>query len=521
MPSLLGSALAPGLVQQVLDFVAGLDRPAWLVGGFVRDQLLGRASHDLDLIVPEGGIALARAIAGKFHGGFFVLDSDRDVGRAVLRGEAGELLDVDIARLRVPDLLGDLSLRDYTVNAIAVDVRAGVSGPRVFDPLDGRRDLSGGILRAVAPTTFVDDPLRMLRGLRQAVELGFRLDDATIALIRRDAPLIERVAAERVRDELRRILTAPGAAQHLRRLADLGLLSFVLPDSAAQIGVTQSYPHYQDVFDHTRSALAHLEGIFALLGESDAEETDASFAEGYRRPALIVGDSTIPAPAEEWDDLATMLAPYRGELHHHLARCLASEHSVRGALAWATMMHDWGKPSTRSVDPDGRIRFFGHEEAGAQLAERRGLALRFSAGEVAHLKLLVANHMRPSHLAHDFPPGRRAIYRFHRGLPLVGPDCALLGLADHMATWAPAPPRERWLERLETSRLLLHAFFVEQANQVNPVPLLNGNEIMAEFGLAPGPRLGELIEALREAQAAGEVADVTAARAWLSQHLAA
>ena len=109
------------MIDQVLSFICDRGEPAWLVGGFVRDRLLGRSNHDLDLVVPEGGIRLARAVAAAFGGASFVLDDVRDVGRAIVSEPTGESLDVDVARLRVPDLLDDLALRDFTVNAIAMD----------------------------------------------------------------------------------------------------------------------------------------------------------------------------------------------------------------------------------------------------------------------------------------------------------------------------------------------------------------------------------------------------------------
>ena len=141
---------APSLADRVIGFIREQERPAWLVGGFVRDRLLGRDNHDLDLIVPEGGIRLARAVAAAFGGASFVLDEVRDVGRAIVSDPTGESLDVDVARLRVPDLLDDLALRDFTVNAIAMDIHAAAAEPPLFDPFDGRADLS------TAPTALGD-----------------------------------------------------------------------------------------------------------------------------------------------------------------------------------------------------------------------------------------------------------------------------------------------------------------------------------------------------------------------------
>ncbi len=400
-------------VGDIFALVAAHGVPAWLVGGYVRDLLLGRASHDLDLVVAEGGIRLARSIASAFDGSFFILDEARDVGRAILRDEAGATLEVDVARLREPRLLDDLALRDFTINAIALDIRAGplgspVATEKLIDPFGGRVDLAAGLLRAVSEGAFRDDPLRTLRGVRLAVELGFRIEDATHNLIRRDAALLTGVAAERVRDELMRIVGAPAAWQHLRLLRSLNLLDHVLPEAAATIGVTQSAPHYQDVFDHTRSVMGHLEGIYALLWPES----------GWRKPAPVADDATVVADAGQWAEVAALLAPYAADLAGHLSLPLATGRLRRDLLVWAALAHDWGKPAMRGEDPDGRIRFLEHDHWGALLVERRGQALKMSADEVAYLARLTDQHMRPGYLAHDFPPAAGRSIGFS-GMPIA------------------------------------------------------------------------------------------------------
>jgi len=496
----------------VIAFIGAQGRPAWLVGGYVRDRLLARPTHDLDVIVPRGGIALARASANAFGGACFVLDDARDVGRAILRDSAGEILEVDVARFRLPELLDDLSLRDFTINAMAQEITRDGIAPDVVDPFAGRSDLDKRLIRAVTESALRDDPLRSLRAVRQSVELGFRIEDATYNLIRRDAALLAGVAGERVRDELMRIIAARGAWQHVRLLAGLDLLSPVLPESAAQIGVTQTSPHYQDVFDHTRSVMAHLEGVLALL-----------WPDQWAIPAAVAGDATIIAGPDQWADLAALLAPYGDALRAHLARPQAAGRLCRDWLLWAALAHDWGKPAMRSLDADGNTHFYEHDHWGAVLVQHRGEALKLAADEIAYLVRLVHEHMRPTLLAHDLGDrlSRRAVYRYYLALGEMGPDCALLSLADSMATRAARPDPERWRRRLRVTDQLFSAFFRERAAQVEPPLLMNGHQLMAEFGLASGPQIGRLLEGLREAQAVGEVATLEAARAWLAERLRA
>ena len=339
--------------------------------------------------------------------------------------------------------------------------------------------------------------------------MGFRIEDATYNLIRRDALLIQYVSSERVRDELMRILTAAGAWQHLRLLAALGLLRFTLPESAAQLGVTQSAPHYQDVFDHSRSVLAHLEGIYALLWPESC----------YAIPQLVPDDSTALAGAAQWADVSAVLALYTDDLRTHLILPLASGHMRRDLLMWTALAHDWGKPAKRTENDAGQTHFYDHDHWGALLVEARLQALKFSGDEVAYVARLTDLHMRPAHLAHDFPPTSKAIYHYFRDADTTGPDCAVLGVADQMAMQARVFDPEAWQRRLSTTRMLLEAFFRDRPHSVAPVQLLNGRQVMTELDLKPGPRIGEILEGLREAQATGEVNTVEEAWAWLHNHV--
>jgi tRNA nucleotidyltransferase/poly(A) polymerase len=494
------------LAQRIIDFVRGRAKEAWLVGGSVRDLLLNRATNDLDLAVASGAIFLARAVADEFGGHFFVLDEGRDVARAVVPDASGQRLLVDIARLRAPRLESDLGLRDFTVNAMALP--AGSAYPsEVVDPLGGREDLRRGVIRVASEAAFSDDPLRLLRAVRQAAELGFRIDHATYHLIRRDAALVNRVAAERVRDELSRILALPGAWQSLRVLRDTGLLFQVLPEAAALGGIVQSPPHYQDVFDHTCSVLAHLEGLFNLI-------CDRGPSEGTARS----GDDVFPILDDHsWMEVGAILRSHASGLRSLLGAPVSAMHNRRACLFWAASAHDWGKPGTCTVDESGVIHFLGHDDLGARLVESRLRELRMASSDVDQVRRLVGLHMRPGYLSHDYPPSHRAVYRFFHDAAGAGPDCILLSLADHAAIQAGHRRNEAWERRLKTGKLLLDVYFLERTARVEPVALLDGTQVMSILGLPPGPRIGQLLEGLREAQAVGEVRDYDGAIAWLMQ----
>jgi tRNA nucleotidyltransferase/poly(A) polymerase len=444
----------------------------------------------------------------------FVLDGERDVARAIVRDADGRILNVDVSRLRAPELLADLGLRDFTVNAMAIPI--GHLRPtgdhllaQVIDPFGGRIDLEQRVIRAVTEGAFADDPLRTLRAVRQAGELDFRIEDATYNLIRRDAPLLSAVAAERVRDELWQIFVTSGGSYQLAALRDTGLLLHSLPEAAALAGVTQSAPHYHDVFDHTRSVMAHMERLYSLIWPG-AEWSFSRFDLGDALPML---------DAAAWTDLAAVIHPYVDELRTHLCRSVSAGRDRKGCLMWAALAHDWGKPATRSVDQNGRVRFLGHDSWGAQLARNRLEVLRMATKEVVHISRLVALHMRTGYLSDAYPPSRRAVYRFFRDAAGAGPDSVLLSLADYSAIQAEDSFLEPWTRRLDTAGLLLKTYFRERADRVDPIPLLDGRQIMSVFGLAPGPKIGALLEGLREAQATDEVSSSEEALAWLARQL--
>jgi tRNA nucleotidyltransferase/poly(A) polymerase len=475
------------LLRRLWTFIQRQGAKALLVGGAVRDGLLDRPLHDLDFVVDGDATTLAAAVSRTFHGALVPLDPGRDTARVVMY-HAGRRFEVDFARRQGDDWLADLRARDFTVNAIAVDAAG-----RYLDPLGGRDDLARGQLRAASEGAFRADPLRTLRAVRLVAELGLIIEPETAAWVRRDAPLLPRVAAERIRDEFVRILAVSGAAQHLAALDDLGLLAQVLPEAVQAQGVAQSPPHRWDVWAHTMTVLQVMEDLLGYLEGSQSQ-----------------GDLEVPGWV--WGDLEKRLGSLRADLAAHLVLVVSDDRDRRLALKLAALLHDLGKPATRSSGDDGRTHFYGHERVGADLAVERLKALRFSGDEVALLETIVAHHLRPGHLARAKGPTRRAIYRYFKATGEAGVEIGLLSLADMLATWGGELPSRHWLRRLDVVATLLSAYF-DRPEIVAPPPLVNGYELMATLGLSPGPQVGRLLEAIREAQAAGEVTSRQAALA--------
>jgi poly(A) polymerase len=434
--------------------------PAWLVGGAVRDRLLARVTDDVDVAVQGDPRDAARRIARAAGGAAFQLSHAFGGWRTVGPEHAWH---VDLLPLRGGDLREDLAARDFTVNAMAEPL----AGGELVDPHDGRADLDARRLRMVSERALHDDPLRSLRAVRLSVELGFAIEPATGAAVREHAPAIAGVSPERVFAELKRVIAAPRPRDGLVLMQQTGLLAAVLPELEALRGVDQSVYHHADVLDHT---LEVLDKVVAMQAD----------------PAAVGLGEKLAAP------VAALLA-----------EPLANELTRGEALRFAALLHDAAKPQTRGERPDGRVTFLGHDSEGARLARDVLRRLRASERLASYAAALTRHHLDLGFLVRERPLSRRAIWRYLARTAPNSADVTLLTVADRLAT------RGRKAEpaiaaHLELARAVLeHAFALREAGP-RP-PLVAGDELAAELGIRPGPRLGELLRALEEDRYAGEI----------------
>ncbi len=463
-----------------------------MVGGFLRDALLGRKSHDVDVAVAADPLLVGRQLADVLAGHFFPLHEEHKAARIVLpAGEAVRSLDLLPLHLEIE---ADLAQRDLTINAMAVPIErlVGERGPSIIDPCGGRRDLDERIVRMVRPEAFRADPLRLLRAVRLCAELDFALEPETAAVIAENASLLSQTAPERQRDELMRILATPRAAPGLRLADELGLLEPILPEVTATKGEEQPKEHQWDVFDHSLETVVALD---ALLGSE--KPADGRWARLWR---------------ELWGEMGEYPA-----VREHFEEEVSQGHTRAALLKLAALLHDIAKPETRTIEDDGRMRFFGHAPAGAARAAVVARRLRFSGAEVRQVEAMVKEHLRPLQIAQDGPPSRRALYRYFRDAGEAGIDVLFLSLADHLATVGPRLDWDDWRAHLGVVGFILAWRFQEE---VAPPPrLITGHDLMDALGLTPGPLVGRLLEAVQEAQAAGEVTTREQALALARQEL--
>jgi hypothetical protein len=453
---------------------------AFLVGGAVRDAVLGRPIHDIDITVRGDGVALARRMADALGGACYPLDLDRKVGR-VITTRGAERFTIDFASLRGNDIHSDLAARDFTINAMAIPLHR---WDQPLDPLSGASDLIHKQIRVCSDSSIQADPVRTIRAIRLAAHLDFQLEPATRELIRIGAPGLVRVSAERIRDEFFRILGGRKTAAAIRAAYRLGILPYIIPEVVLLDGLKQPDTFSLDGWNQTVLSLEKLETILELLA----------------------GESEHPPASDLWMGMSyVQLGRFRSALRDRLQKPLSDDRTVRSLLFFAALMHDIGKSEFQDIHSASQDPYSGYEALGAEQTAQRAIALRLSSDECQFVAGLVRHHARPLQLQDEHPISRRAIYRFFQATGPVGVEACLLALADVWATNGPALPADEWERALQKVRSLWEGYFEHATEMIRPVVFLTGNDLIHEFNVEPGPAIGELLDALREAQAAGEI----------------
>ncbi len=426
------------------------DDSIWLVGGAVRDVLLGRPLSDWDLVTTGDAEQTARAYAKTIGAPVFPLSERHGAWRIV-----GDEHEVDVTG--APDgITADLVRRDLTINAIAARISDGelMAVPGAFDDLEQRT------LRAVSDSAFVDDPLRLLRLVRLATELDLEIAAETLVQARRDAILAKTSAGERQRVELERILLSRDPVDGLRQLDELGLLEAVLPELVALHGVQQNRYHHLDAFDHT---------LQVLDAANDLVE----------HPEFAFGTSaSIVASA--------------------LSASLDAEVDVALAVRWGALLHDVAKPQTQTTFDNGHIGFPGHAQQGAEIASAIMARLRYSSAMQQCVAMLVREHLRLGFLVPDGTLEPRAVHRYRVASEPWAIATVVVSLADRWSTRG-TRARQRWIRRHEQLATAMVQALAEPA-----LPALVRGDVLAEaLACDPGPTLGVLLAEIAEEQAAG------------------
>lgn len=458
----------------VRDALKGSRRRVFLVGGALRDHYLDRRGTDLDFAVDSGSIALSRQLARKIKGAFVLLDREAGCARIVKKID-GVVWTFDFTDWRGKTIQEDLGLRDFTINALAVDILAeGAGALKVLEVRRSRRDLKLGMVRMINAGVFKDDPLRLLRAYTLQATLGFQINSVTKTQIKKDVHRIPSVAAERIREEIFKILASPRAAETLSGMDKTGLLPQVIPQITVMYGVHQGGYHHLDVWQHSLEVVFQMEKI--VDGMADDER-----------------------------------------LMGYLQETVGGGHTRLALLKMAALLHDIGKPETRRKEGK-RMTFHGHEHAGERITRHVAKHLKLSVKERYFLEDAVRMHLRPGYLSNFKRPSEKALFRYLRDAKDEAVSLAVLALADQAATCGPLTTKAKHKHHAKICHMIIGRYF-ELKDRKPKQRLLTGDDLIKVLKLKPSELFGKILVRVEESAALGKIKTKDEALT-LARHLA-
>jgi poly(A) polymerase len=443
------------------DVIEKSDAEVYLVGGAVRDYILGMKGPDFDFVVFKGDPKdTAEKWSKAVNGTLVILDEKEKIYRVV----SGRY-EYDFAHPKGPDPKSDAEKRDFTINSLIADVSN--PKPTILDFTGGRKDLKRKKIKTTDDSAFSDDPLRLLRAFRFMSELShlkFEIDRSTLEKISSEKGLITGVAKERIRDEITKLFFSDGCHKSVYKMDESGLLSSIFPEIEKMRGVAQNRYHTEDVWGHSLLCLKNLESIISN-----------------------------PRP---------FFKKRSGFILDYLEKPIGSGWKRSSLLKFTALFHDIGKPEVRTEKGDGEFTFYGHENIGAEIFNAIAKRILINRRGVIFSVTLIRNHMRMLSLVSADKLTKRAIARLIRDVGEELPALMLLGISD---TLSGHTDRKRLKRSIALVREIFDVFDEMNQSTFKIKPLIDGSEIMEAAGIGEGIEVGRLKSELVEAQIAGEV----------------
>ena len=434
------------------DFILSQINEGYLVGGSVRDVLMGKSFVDRDIAI-KGAEDFAQKLTEKFNATFIVLDPEYKIYRLVLEDKINYL---DISEIQGGDIKEDLSRRDFAMNAIAINLSNG----EVIDPFGGKSDIKNKIIHYIKDVNFEEDPLRILRAFRFASTTGFELSQDTKICIKKYKSLLFAPAKERINYELMKLFGGKYSAKTLLLMDEFEILEELFPYVKEMKKVPPNTHHHLDLFHHVVETVRNIEELYLHATKEEKEHLDSVDFGGFSR------------------------------INH---------------LKLAGFLHDIGKFSTWTIEESGRHRFIKHDDVGAKMVIPFLKDLKFSKKQIEYISTMIKAHIYPSNVIDAPDLSDKVMMRYLRKMGTNVIDNIILAKADRLSARGEAITEEIVQKNLDGLDKLLD-FYHEKRETMKPLPkLLDGIEIMQIKGIKQSPELGKIINALKEAQLNGDV----------------
>lgn len=438
----------------------------FLVGGFIRDALLGRTSKDIDFSLTKDPIGFGRDVSTHLKGTFVLLD--KNCARVVLND-----LVIDFTKIE-ETLEKDIKGRDFTMNSLCME---GPSFNKIIDLTNGASDISKKTIKMVSKGALIDDPLRLLRAVRFASSLNFTIEKDTLKAIKENSHLITKVAGERINYELFEILKHNNSYKFLKLLFKLGILKALIPEIIPLSRIEGRGYHHLNLLEHSFETVKRVEKI----------------------------------------QNSTLFKEHRERIKAYLNETIASDHSRLSLLKFIALIHDIGKPETIKEE-DGRLRFIGHERQGEHYVEDIGKRLAFSHNEISSAKMIVLNHMRPGTLIQGGIITRKAVFRLFKDLSDNLIMLLFLSLSDRYAAFGEATTKGD-IKNHEIGIKRILEFILNKEEPIRPPKIVRGNELMERFNLKESPLIGKLLFLIEEAWIEGKIKSKDDAFSFVEKYL--
>ena len=435
------------LNDNVIQIIKAIDSDVYLVGGAVRDYLLGKTSYDKDIIV-KNAKQFAQDFCQKVDGTLIELDLENHIYRVVLSDKINY---VDVTEAN--NLESDLKRRDFTINSIAINLK----NNEIIDVNNGQQDLKNKIIRSISEQNIVEDPLRILRAYRFSAILGFEIENKTKQQIKKYIQLIKNPAIERINYELMKLFEGKYTAKVLLEMTDL--IDILYPIFIDVKKVPKNTHHHLNLFEHSIETVNQIQ----ILYESSNDEVKS-----------------------------------------HLEKQDFGGFSRLAHLKLAGFLHDIGKYSTWTIEGD-RHRFIKHDDIGSKMAKEILKQNKFSKKQIEYIANMIKNHIYPSQVVSSENINEKIYMRYIRKMESNVIDNIILAKADRLSARGPAITEDIVLENIRNLDNLLN-YYLSIKDKLKPIPkLLTGDEIMELKKIPQSPLLGEIIKSLKEEQLEGNI----------------